>query len=956
MNTKAIVLAVVGLMLIGTNLAVVSPMVMSSTEAALEEATVWTEEKWEDDEWLNSTIQRAFFAWNLTNPGDAKADSDGNTVDDLGNAVFERVGPFIYNVTTKLDVISHSEDAGTLTYTEYNEYEWCEGCTWTDENGTTHTSLPSTTPITNINILYDTQRIGALGSVIEQGPNILKGTFTKNMLEIDLAERAPSRWTVDELISDLAEYASNETLVGNGTAEEESLWAKTWLLNQSGASASTLFNESVINHIFLNASDSSTGVCIAFTCELGPMLMHRLGEPGSVNSIARALIYGHTVMEGDGSINLSATLAADQIVYDAINTRYVAQGGAADLTTLSDADLKARLVEVSGVSTSFAESKMQNLLFGMDGGNPIGLLVCDADGFICGTTNLGLLGAAYDLPAIIEQYGLGLQSLEAIAIDWMGGWYADGRNYEMILSGGSGHLNADDWVYAAFGSKNPVTGECVTLGLNGPLLLNPNRCMWEITYSDSPVDLSIEQSQNILNHEDYGLTKGFATDFLYGEINGLSVPMNESMLPEAGGTQHVWDNQFVADLYDIDINGAAALRWFLYDTLFTDNIGRLLESGLLTDPIQPILTMEVNNWLLGWEDPLVGWASLEKNATYYGSGGIPTDGAVSKYTVYTGDGDGLPGQRIFEWDMGGTTWIDADYASDLNPSYDDKCLQDGEISDLDQTTCDFNDIPHQNLAWRTPARNDATYGLLGEVSQANVVGTVFPADGSANMNLGGYAVVDSSVVGKDSIAGIKTYQHTIDVDPLDNPIQAKLLAQKSLLDVFPNALPVYFGGEVEMQVEPSVNAVIGLQMNSYFYLDTRGIFRGVGQVDPTMDDLQPVFQISIEKSIEGSQEWDEDASDEFKDKVTHNQQPYAYWTNFDTGADAMYIDQVTFAIWLIATLLLLTSLAMIYRGADSPLLPSRYSKENMTKPLRVKKSNTTLSKSQSQVLRLSNQQ
>ena len=182
MNTKAIVLAVIGLMLIGTNLAVVSPMVMSNTEAALEEATVWTEEKWEDEDWQSSTIQRAFFAWNLTNPGEAKSDSNGDTVDDLGNAIFERMGPFIYNVTTNSEVLSHAEDSGTVTYTEYNEYEWCEGCTWTDENGTVHTSLPGTTPVTNINILYDTQRIGALGTIIEQGPNILKGTFFKNFI------------------------------------------------------------------------------------------------------------------------------------------------------------------------------------------------------------------------------------------------------------------------------------------------------------------------------------------------------------------------------------------------------------------------------------------------------------------------------------------------------------------------------------------------------------------------------------------------------------------------------------------------------------------------------------------------------------------------------------------------------------------------------------------------------
>ena len=77
-----------------------------------------------------------------------------------------------------------------------------------------------------------------------------------------------------------------------------------------------------------------------------------------------------------------------------------------------------------------------------------------------------------------------------------------------------------------------------------------------------------------------------------------------------------------------------------------------------------------------------------------------------------------------------------------------------------------------------------------------------------------------------------------------------------------------------------------------------------------------MFQISIEKSIEGSQDWDEDNSDAFKDQVIHNQQQYSYWTNFDTGSDAMYIDQITFAIWLIADLLLLAALVMVFRGED----------------------------------------
>ena len=55
------------------------------------------------------------------------------------------------------------------------------------------------------------------------------------------------------------------------------------------------------------------------------------------------------------------------------------------------------------------------------------------------------------VPDANEQYGLGLQSLEAVAINWMGGWYTDGRNYEMILSDGAGKINADQWFWEAFG-------------------------------------------------------------------------------------------------------------------------------------------------------------------------------------------------------------------------------------------------------------------------------------------------------------------------------------------------------------------------------------------------------------------------------------------------------------------------------------------------------------------------
>ena len=161
-------------------------------------------------------------------------------------------------------------------------------------------------------------------------------------------------------------------------------------------------------------------------------------------------------------------------------------------------------------------------------------------------------------------------------------------------------------------------------------------------------------------------------------------------------------------------------------------------------------------------------------------------------------------------------------------------------------------------------------------------------------NLGGYAVQTSEITGTGSVHGIETQTHTFTLDPLENPIQAKLLAQESVLDIFPGALPVYFGGEVVMEMEPNVNAAIAGDLNSYFYLDTRGI----GAVNPTLDDLQPVFQISQSSSMTEAQ------SEDFKDLVITNTQPYSYWTNFD-GADASFIDEITLLIWILAIFSLL---------------------------------------------------
>ena len=985
MNAKALALGIVGILLMGINLAVISPFVMEVTEETLSTATVMTNDTWEDEGWLNATSERSFFAWNLSN-ADALQNGDETEME------FEKMGPFTYELSTIREVLYHDEEAGVLTYREYNEYNWLDG-----ESGDAQ--------LTNINILFNTQKIGAVGSAIDFGSSFVKGAFTRDMLYVDLSERAPSIWVSDDIrteiqslqnaanldsenadsiaqlaqleLTNATEYMysslnvytaasdnlsyhyeglnfsqnvftnsttnlelSNQTLSAANTTFYEAYNAAMNATNgDSNASANATSNESYnlsqaisafssafshwnlsshsynlalenytnatnqyviknttyhesmenqaiaqmtytsaqssafnysafaspeyIYHAFFGLSDSlasnlslahtlfyakdpgDSSVCIALTCDIGPMLMVRLGAPDNgSNSLARASMFGYA-----GADDME-TFTRDHAIYTAINTRFANHGGGAHLESTSHESLNERLDEMTGVTIN-DEPTLQNLLFGIVDGTNVGMLKCDSQKILCGSTNI-LQGALEDPFAVVDDYTLnpadrfGYTDMVGIVQNWAGNWFTSVTKYEMILSGGEGWIHADEWFYEAFGSIDPINHEYITLGLN-------QQGAWGLVYGDV-VDLDSEVTATLFNGP-HRITGDFAIDFMYGEIMGYSVPMDENYIPTPGGEVHVWDEALVAQIYGLDNNSANALRWLFSYTVFDQFLEPLLEQFL---DVVPYKTQSVNQWLFGWEDPLSGWVSLEKNATFFGCGDTDVDGpcstnSASVYSVYTGAvGDHEPGQIIAE---------------------------DGDI----------------HLPWRTPARNASAYGLLDPVVQTGAVGSYYDATKPAMANLGGYAVATSQITGTGSVHGIETQTHTFTLDPLENPIQAKLLAQESVLDVFPGALPVYFGGEVVMEMEPTVNAAIAGDLNSYFYLDTRGI----GAVDPTMEDLQPVFQISQSSSMTEAQ------SKDFNDQVISNTKPYSYWANLDTGADAFYIDQITMMIWILAILSLL---------------------------------------------------
>ena len=80
-----------------------------------------------DDDWINASGEKAYFANSITNLDEILADA---TVE----PTYEKVGPFIYYENTTREVIEFDYDEGSITYSGYETFEWCEDCTWTDDD------------------------------------------------------------------------------------------------------------------------------------------------------------------------------------------------------------------------------------------------------------------------------------------------------------------------------------------------------------------------------------------------------------------------------------------------------------------------------------------------------------------------------------------------------------------------------------------------------------------------------------------------------------------------------------------------------------------------------------------------------------------------------------------------------------------------------------------------------
>ena len=270
--------------------------------------------------------------------------------------------------------------------------------------------------------------------------------------------------------------------------------------------------------------------------------------------------------------------------------------------------------------------------------------------------------------------------------------------------------------------------------------------------------------------------------------------------------------------------------------------------------------MPLNNWLYGWFDPVsmmvaddptapsAGWAKLETNETYYGSGGVST-GPATVYVKCTGhNADCEKGEAVSE---------------------------DGS----------------NELSWRSTEVMNSTGGLITVVTLNGTTGGFLTGSGDM-VNAGGYAVTSIDCSGTGEVEGIPVDECSATVEATETPITAKLINSGSLLDAITPALPVYFGADISLKSEEISGLIISGSSTSTFYLDTR---TGTDlATEPTMDDLQEVFQIVQGSAIEG-----EDA-EEMESSIVQNQEFMGWWMNFDNGFDyvalLLYIGGVALVI------------------------------------------------------------
>ncbi|MGB1484563.1 MAG: hypothetical protein ACPG9E_01060 [Poseidonia sp.] len=879
---------IAGIVLILLNVAALAPMATGAVEGAVEEnfasfskdsACANADCTEAEEDWAVSTASRDFYGYSITNVADVMATGAEPT--------YEKIGPVTYDITTTRTITGYDAAAGELTYNSVKSFECAAD-----------TVVSCDTEVSQLNIAFQTQVIGATGMAIEGIMDATKAGFATANLANDLENMQAGIATASTMQSHLAGASALMQSFGMDEASADAAAPDSvadgfWDNFVPGFEAATGMSPMPVYGLESDTTAAFNSATIAFHSALGPngedialttplgstfMAGHCDGFPTEnvsaieadaanmyVNSgtMARATLWGYMAMVDATTPDFSTsgiqtTVARDLAMCGGVGLTFLEMGGGDEMwfmdTTGASVNASTRLANM-GI-THANETPMDNmaamlLLFGMDDDptteevdeSITGILENDGSAWWGAVDFIGM-----DAATAMGTYGLDMTAYGGV-MTWIGNWLTDQSAVPMVLVDGSDvHMTASLFVNTTFGAEDPLNGGYLdnSLNLGGA---------WALLGASGgeAVNLDPAVSGNAL----YG-PLGLATDngaaiFLYGELSGQTPPIDFATM--GPGAPMDWNEQTIAALYGVDTNAAAAMRALMMGPIYGTTAESFVPGFLMSSfGTTPYLTQSFNNWLLGWHDPVnaflatgnpmdttVGWMSLETNETYYSSPNI-ANGDGTNYTMCTGEaGDCDQGETLAE---------------------------DGSTQ----------------LSWRNDAMMAATFGLITPESLVGTTGGFLTGDGD-KVDVSGYAIADITCPDTSELKGIPVLDCSATVVATERNIQANLLETYSLLDATPGALPVYFGSEISMQAEQVSGLIIAGSSESTFYLDTRA--HGSQATAPSMDDLTPVFEIKSSSMIE-----DGDA-DEMESAIVQNQDKMTYWTNFDS-----WIDFVTLFFWV----------------------------------------------------------
>ena len=799
-----------------------------------------------EEDWVSASTDRDFYGWTVTNVDDVMANGTA--------PMHEKIGPVTYTITSDRTFVSRDSTAGTITYHENTSYA-CSA----------DTVVPCDVEITQLNIGFTPQVIGATGMAINGIMDLTKVGFAAQMINQDMNTTQAGTATVSDICAAGGISIPCDGAMGmNWAMGAYAAWAGSptgqGISGANAANGDTLptadFPDGTLDMAMTSTMHpADPAFNISLENPLGVVAFMGLGAPETMLSVvtadpanstvmARATTYGYVaMMMVDHDMNASTadiavpdmaqTFVRDWALYAGIGTSFAGYGGGSDFNASNNDDITSRLHNLLGVDFDGANG-IALMVAGHLTATPTGLIATNADG-----TGFGLAAfLTMEVADAMAAFNLTVDQYTAVAT-WAGGWATSASSAQLGLLGGVGTMNAEQFVNQTFGGMSPVGAPYLTNSLNMGGAWGDGM----IPGHANAVPVSINQSQaaNIL----YGplgiTTQAGATLFMYGELSGMTPPVN--LLTMEVAEPMPWNNVTIGAMYGIDANAADALSYFVASPIFADFVPDFLMSSFGTTPY---LTQEFNNWLLGWHDPVVaflasgnpmdmtvGWTSLESNSTYYGSGGIVSDTGTD-YMICTGE----------------------------NSSCDK-----GEMLAVDGSSY---------FSWKDPAKTVNTFGLISAESRIETTGGFLTGSGDL-VDLSGYATAGITCDGTSTLKDIAVDDCSASLDPLERPIQAKLLDTDTLLDAVPGALPVYFGSEVTLQAEQLSGAIIAGSSESTFWLDMRPITDQ--HTAPNASNLQAVF------SIESSSIIGDDDAETLASSVTTNQKALTYWTNFDVPTD-----------------------------------------------------------------------